>query len=858
VALASTALLLALAVPAAAAPRPMTAPPGAAAQGPALSAAQRLNDAAWRPVARASERASQDWLERTLERTLASADGKAGPAKWRFSLKVDDVDSRVDLSQPPGFRDMGPAGFTIGFPRTGTWRVGAAATLKGRAKVTIGGETIFSWSPSARLSLSLPRFRASVGGRFGADLNSPSLTGGAMSAEGGFEGGGALPESSPINFEPAAENGNPGVAGQVNIPLRLPGLKARLKGEMRAILEPSEPIDDLGFEVPDGPFGVRGKDLRNVFNLLLPFQELRITLKGRLHVKLERVGERKVPFELNFGVPILSAQGVNELLLALRAFNGLGPSFGTGGAPTPAPATDLNGRLGAAAADLEQRIVPHIPNGTVFSIDGPPARPGAKPATAYSAFRDSAIWTGHYLAAEALRYSVTRSPQALERVRAVMDGVRRLFDVTQDVYRVDGKRRPVPGHFRPNQVFARAVLPSTSPVQAKELEEAKCVYENPDGGWELRAGRQSKGTFELFELAERARNRLPAAERAGATIKPLGTVWRGFGCGSVNAAISRDQYAGLFLGLSFVHRLVDDQQLRQTAAGLLDNALGFLAGNDFQIIVPPDVRGQNYWFSWDKILAMLRVGAEVRPERWNETWLGAAPALPTAWIPGFFSGLDPLHQHYKFNLAHASFLAPLLLEQNDGLRPGFEFARDVTNLPVRHYKNAWYTVAEILGEAPGNRRAAAEVAAASNPAITKAQEIRTLLGQWLTRRDAIAGPNNLPLGRVPDPGFLAALWPADVTRYRKLDLGVACFARYALPPDKRIGRGMEFLWQRHPFDVGMKSENCLPAPRGSATPASTIAQAGAPTPDREGPGVDFLLPYWAGVYAGIIPPPPPG
>jgi hypothetical protein len=413
----------------------------------------------------------------------------------------------------------------------------------------------------------------------------------------------------------------------------------------------------------------------------------------------------------------------------------------------------------------------------------------------------------------------------------------------------------VPGRFKPNGVFARAVLPADSPIQAKELDDTDCVYENPDGGWQLVVSRRPTGTFESYELAERARENLPAVQRPAATIKPLGTLWRGFGCGSVGDAISRDQYAGLFLGLSFVHRLVDDAQLKQTAAGLIDGSLNFLAGNNFQIVVPPDVRGQNYWFSWDKILAMLRVGAEVRPERWRDAWLGAAPALPTAWIPGFFSGIDPLHQHYKFNLAQATFLPPLLLEQNDGLRAGFEFARDVTSLPVRHYRNAWYTVAEILGESQGNRQGAAEAAAASNPGITKAQEIRTLLGQWLNRRDAMAGPNTLPLGRVPDPAFLADLWPADVTRYRKLDLGVACYARYALPPDKRIGRGMEFLWQRHPFDVGMKSENCLPPPRGSRTPAGTIAQAGAPTPDREGPGVDFLLPYWAGVYTGILPVP---
>lgn len=838
--------LVALAGPAAAA----APPPGATSSGPALTEAEALNAVAWRPVGRATERGSQEWLERTFERKLASGDGKVGPAKWRFSLKVDDVASRVDFNQAPGFRDLSASGFTIGFPRTGTWRVGAAATLKGRAKVTVGGETVFSWSPSTRISLSLPRFRASVSGRFGANMSSPSLTGGTIAPEGGFEGGGALPSGSPVNFGPATENGNPGVAGQVNIPLDLPGLSARLKGEMRVILEPAEPIDELGFELPDGPFGVRGKDLRNVLNLLLPFQELRVTLKGRLEVKLKRVGERRVPFELTFGVPVLSSPEINMLLLALRAFNGLQPDFGTGGSPTPAPPPGLDARLASAATDLEERIVPHLPNGTVYSIDSPTKK---TPRTAYSIHADSAIWTGHYLTAEALRYGATRSAAALDRVRTVMAGVGRLFEVTQDAYVKGGDPKPVPGRFKPDRIFARAVLPADSPIQTtKPFADEKCFYVNPDGGWELRTARRTR-TFELFRDAERARDDLPAGERA--KIVPRGRVWHGYGCGGVHPAISRDQYAGLFMGLTFVHRLVDDPALRERAAHLIDQMLDFLISNDYAIEVPPDVQGQNYWFGWDKQIALLRMGVEVRPDRYRDRWLKAAAALPTAWIPGFVSAIDPLHQYYKFNLATATFLPALFLEQNDAVRPGFEFARDVAALPIRHHKNAWFTVASLLGERPGDRLAAASSAAHSNGAITKAQEVRTLLGQWLARREAMPGPNALPLGGVPDPGFLADLWPADVTRYRKLDLGVACFARYALPPDKRIGRGMEFLWQRHPFDVGMKSENCLPAPRGQRTPPSVIAAQGAPNPQREGPGVDFLLPYWAGVYVGILPPP---
>ena len=48
----------------------------------------------------------------------------------------------------------------------------------------------------------------------------------------------------------------------------------------------------------------------------------------------------------------------------------------------------------------------------------------------YARAGDSAIWTGHYLAAEALRYAVTRSPDALDNARRALQGIQSLLDVT--------------------------------------------------------------------------------------------------------------------------------------------------------------------------------------------------------------------------------------------------------------------------------------------------------------------------------------------------------------------------------------------------------------------------------------------
>ena len=62
----------------------------------------------------------------------------------------------------------------------------------------------------------------------------------------------------------------------------------------------------------------------------------------------------------------------------------------------------------------------HVPYGTVlnpiYSSDG-------RQIVNYTRCGDSAIWTGHYLAAEAYRFAVTGAPQALANLRGALAGL---------------------------------------------------------------------------------------------------------------------------------------------------------------------------------------------------------------------------------------------------------------------------------------------------------------------------------------------------------------------------------------------------------------------------------------------------
>ena len=71
----------------------------------------------------------------------------------------------------------------------------------------------------------------------------------------------------------------------------------------------------------------------------------------------------------------------------------------------------------AISDNIQQR---HMPNGTV--IDPVFANVSSQEIVAYTRGGDSALWTGHYLAAEAFRYKVTSAPGALANVWTALRG----------------------------------------------------------------------------------------------------------------------------------------------------------------------------------------------------------------------------------------------------------------------------------------------------------------------------------------------------------------------------------------------------------------------------------------------------
>src|SRR5512140_1511621 len=154
----------------------------------------------------------------------------------------------------------------------------------------------------------------------------------------------------------------------------------------------------------------------------------------------------------------------------------------------------------------------HMPFGTV--LDPMFASPQSDQITGYTRCGDSAIWTGHYLAAEAFRYNVTRSAVALANVRAALAGLKSLADVTG------------------TNLLARCLVPANS-------------------------------AFAAGIASEEAHNGIYTNSSAGYIW-----VWN----------TSRDQYSGAIFGLAVAYDLVDDAGVRNSVTQLVTRLVAFLQG----------------------------------------------------------------------------------------------------------------------------------------------------------------------------------------------------------------------------------------------------------------------------------------
>jgi hypothetical protein len=278
---------------------------------------------------------------------------------------------------------------------------------------------------------------------------------------------------------------------------------------------------------------------------------------------------------------------------------------------SPVVSTPATRRVAAIATESDalaisaniQRL--HIPYGTIIDpvfASPDPLSPDFTRHVSYSRAGDAAIWTGHYLAAEAFRYAVTRSREALRNVRHTIVGIEGLVEVTG------------------TDVLARFYIPTTSPYVA-DITEGEQKHTRREG-----------------------------------TINGEPYYWWG--------NTSRDQYSGVFFGLGVAYDFVDDARIQRRIARIVTRLLDFLLVHGWNVVMPDGDISTTFNGRADQQLSLLQVGRRVNPQRFATIYAAHRAALG-AEVPGPTTGecLDTHNSYFKFNLDHINLYNLIRLEE---------------------------------------------------------------------------------------------------------------------------------------------------------------------------------------------------
>ena len=298
----------------------------------------------------------------------------------------------------------------------------------------------------------------------------------------------------------------------------------------------------------------------------------------------------------------------------------------------------LAGVAASVRRDLEAR---HRPHGTI--LDPVFETPTSLRIAWYTRAGDSAIWTGHYLAAETYRWVATAAPDALENIRTLIGALSRLVTVTGS-----------------NQL-ARVAVPADSPWAADIARE-----EDHSGVW--------SGSADGHEM-----------------------IWVG--------NTSRDLYLGVFFGLSVAYEWVVDEELRSWIRDVVTRALDRLLSNSWAVVNPDGGIATTFLHRVDQRLALLQVGRQVYDERFSspyrrERFLGSAGVM----APILAEIADAHSSYFKFNLVAIGMFMLIRSELSETHRDRYLSAYRMYRKTVDDHGNAHFNMIDRTLEGAEQRR----------------------------------------------------------------------------------------------------------------------------------------------------------
>lgn len=271
----------------------------------------------------------------------------------------------------------------------------------------------------------------------------------------------------------------------------------------------------------------------------------------------------------------------------------------------------------------------HMPHGVIVAPVF--ASASSDRIVAYSRGADAAIWTGHYLAAEAFRYKVTGDLAALDNARAALAGISALRRVTG------------------THLLARCLYPAD---------------------W----------AFASSISHEEAGHRIYTGSLGGRTYNWVGNT-------------SRDQYAGVFFGLAVAFDLIDKEDVRAVVREEVTELLAFLLRNNWAIVMPDRSISTVFWARTDQQLALLQIGRHVNPARFGSAYDEArARYASSVAVPVSFEVLDTHGSYFKFNINAINFYNLVRLEDSAKNRKRYLKAYKVLRKATRNHGNAHFNM----------------------------------------------------------------------------------------------------------------------------------------------------------------------
>lgn len=373
---------------------------------------------------------------------------------------------------------------------------------------------------------------------------------------------------------------------------------------------------------------------------------------------------------------------------------------------------------------IRQRHMPHA-----GILDPVFASPDSDEIVSYSRCGDSAIWTGHYLAAQAYRYKVTKAPEALDNIKAALHGIRILFDVTG------------------NDTLARCAFPEDAWYAADVL------------------GEESEHGFHHGVVD--------------------GAKWLYIG------HVSRDQWVGIYFGLTAAWNLVDDAEVRSVVRWLAVRGANSLLKRNW-ILLDPDGRfSTTFWGRADQQLMILKLVRRLDEDHfsWDYRWMSTTMAAEGI-IPIAAEATSPYSSYFKFNLDHVTFYGLLSSGDNSYVSSSYRKAWSILRSTTDDHQNAFFDVIAHAIDGPSEARD---------------RGVRDMLQSWLER----PARNN---------------W---VDLRAAVELCADDRSCNPIPVSQRVTT--DFLWQRSPFQVVGGGHGTI-----------------------ETAGIDYILPYWMARYHGIV------